>query len=1153
MTQIDLCVYGAFRNNLSYILRVAKIALFGAIFVIYPKQIYAEVTTPFYTVEYKTQVLFGDSVLAEGYQGLENYVAQYTNGYLHLTFTSTHGNGGYASYAPFLYVRSGNPVTNPLTTSLYQGLIQNVNMNPGLPSDVYFIDIQFNANGYREIVTRGVNHELVSDDMVFIPGMNKETFIALANHYPSSGSQYSMSFEPMRLVENTPSRIDSFEVSTTTYKVSVHNFIATDDMGANIHFTISDISGVLVYTGEIVQATTTGEFNYTWNYPEVTDQDTTKASNYVFYSDITKDELILKYVSATTSLAASIDGYPGHYNFIADSSEQIQSSYNSIIQTLGTGLSGKLTQIDVQTSNGGYVYYGSRPGVTLFECSDDTYDNFVLQPVGGCTSIFFGYSEELSKGTQSTQSIYVDQEVILDPKKYYFLNTSGHNQLNTIPAYYGSAADVVDGACYQKFSSRVAPCQVVSDLFFYLRGVSKSVQPAITGYSNVLFLPGLEASRLYTEKSVLGLTYEDQLWEPNIKSDVKELYLNSDGTSKNPQIYTRDAISESNVIPGSLGQNIYKTFFSTLDSLADPQLSEDKRMARWESYAYDWRQSVDDIVENGTPYKDGNKSLIATLEALVASSTTGKVTIVAHSNGGLIAKTLLAKLEAMKQTGVSKLIDHIDNLVLVASPQIGTATAIPAVLHGYDQRIAGGVLLNEEYARELGRNMPGAYGLLPSKEYIEHMSVLPIVFKDNTIPSGVTTSFVSTYGSTTDSYPEYKSFLLGQEGRSDPAITATKLPIKLSSTLLNQAESIHQQIDAWVAPAHIRVIEVAGWGLDTVAAFEYYPKLTGCTGGSVGCSSPYTLDAKPIFTVDGDGTVVEPSALYMGEEKYWVDLYKYNESTLIFKKDHKNIIEVPEVINFIKSVLGSNNFNYDLVFRDTKPVDISDRLRISIHSPVSIGGYDSFGNFTGKVCVETEDFCYIKEDIPNSSYLEFGEGKYINVPEENIQKVILQGTGTGTFTYISEKVTSEGQTITSTFTDIPVTTQTQGEVIINTTTQVPELKLDVTGDGTTDFTIVPTVDFDPVLFLQIMKKTVESFDIRQVRKTTLSKRIDGIIRLIQKGKISKAQLKAERFQNVLKVKTVKPLPKKPKPQRLTNADAEVLIGMLETLLNNLEK
>jgi len=86
-----------------------------------------------------------------------------------------------------------------------------------------------------------------------------------------------------------------------------------------------------------------------------------------------------------------------------------------------------------------------------------------------------------------------------------------------------------------------------------------------------------------------------------------------------------------------------------------------------------------------------------------------------------------------------------------------------------------------------------------------------------------------------------------------------------------------------------------------------------------------------------------------------------------------------------------------------------------------------------------------------------------------------------------------------------------------------------------------------------MKTTINSFDIKSARKTTLSKRIDGIIKSIQKGKISKAQLKAERFQNVLTVKVAKPVPKKPKPQKLTNADAEVLIEMLETLLNNLEK
>src|SRR3989338_2799295 len=83
-------------------------------------------------------------------------------------------------------------------------------------------------------------------------------------------------------------------------------------------------------------------------------------------------------------------------------------------------------------------------------------------------------------------------------------------------------------------------------------------------FSNVLFLPGLEASRLYTQRPDGS---EDQFWEPNGNSDVEVLYLNPDGTSKNADIYTRDIIKETNTpIPtGPAGQNIYKSFSDMMD------------------------------------------------------------------------------------------------------------------------------------------------------------------------------------------------------------------------------------------------------------------------------------------------------------------------------------------------------------------------------------------------------------------------------------------------------------------------------------------------------------------------------------------------------------------------------------------------------------
>src|SRR3989339_286156 len=43
--------------------------------------------------------------------------------------------------------------------------------------------------------------------------------------------------------------------------------------------------------------------------------------------------------------------------------------------------------------------------------------------------------------------------------------------------------------------------------------------------SSVVFIPGLEASRLY----VTGLISENKLWEPNRRADVEKLYLNEEG------------------------------------------------------------------------------------------------------------------------------------------------------------------------------------------------------------------------------------------------------------------------------------------------------------------------------------------------------------------------------------------------------------------------------------------------------------------------------------------------------------------------------------------------------------------------------------------------------------------------------------------------
>jgi hypothetical protein len=742
-------------------------------------------------------------------------------------------------------------------------------------------------------------------------------------------------------------------------------------------------------------------------------------------------------------------------------------------------------------------------------------------------------------------STAVSQDLPLGGNYYeYFTDSTAYG----IPLYSCSDANN-DQICDEPYSYRTILNKIQTDYFPWKEPnawIKKNIPPA--GGSNVLFIPGLEASRLYKLKANCTINCEDQLWEPNAKADLEDLYLNADGTSKNADIYTKDIIKETNTpIPtGILGQNIYKGFAETMDSLVT-----NGKINSWKAFAYDWRQSADNIINS--PQKNdafgSTSSLIDTLSGLASTSQNGKVTIITHSNGGFVAKELLRKLEDDKAQGKNDLIDKVDVLILVASPQLGTPSAIPALLHGFDQRILLGWLLDESHARELGRNMPSAYGLIPGEKYMQETEVAPVSFKNSVLGSEVIASFFNSYGTTTDTYTDLQNFLLGSEGRANPEITDIKNPIKLSSALLSEAKELHEKIDNWVPPANLKVIQVAGWGIDTLAGFEYSPKLDCVPNANTSsCDYKYILDERPIFTVDGDKTVVTPSALGMPGEKWWLDLNRYNNGILggiRHDRYHEDILGVNELLNFIKNLIQKNENQENAILVSTKPNNFVDTLRLSVHSPVTIDVYDQNGNHTGKICPINYEFCYVEENIPNSSYLEFGEGKYLNLPESKADIIKLIGTGIGTFTFESEKVYPNGTSTITKFIDIPVTNQTVAEV------KNGLLNVDVDGDGASEFVLQPQTDFDPILYLQIIKKTIDKLDLPQNKKEAFGKKVDKIINQIQKGKIDKAKSKIQNISNNLTKKLQKQDTKYQKPGKLSKTDAQLLLDMFTQLLDNL--
>jgi pimeloyl-ACP methyl ester carboxylesterase len=572
-------------------------------------------------------------------------------------------------------------------------------------------------------------------------------------------------------------------------------------------------------------------------------------------------------------------------------------------------------------------------------------------------------------------------------------------------------------------------------------------------FSNVLFLPGVEASRLYAydDPNCVVINCENQLWEPNRNEDVRKLYLDKDGKSAAAyDIYTRDVIDETDVV----GQNIYKSFIAKLDALKNTNhLIND-----WAPVPYDWRLSLEDILNGGTI--DGNNisynepsiapHIIAELHRLAASSRTGKVTLVTHSNGGLVAKALMQKI------GDEETKKLIDEVVMVGVPQVGTPVAIGAMLHGYGQDLLGGLILAKPVARGLAEYMPSAYTLLPSDHYFDAVQTPVVSFDAKKLPE-----WSAKYGAVIDTPAGMQNFLTDGDKRVDATSLNIEDPTKVHASLLDAAVTRHAAVDAWVAPAGVRVVQIAGWGVPATVSGMHYTTEDGvvCTDGL--CSAPQELlQSSPVFTMDGDGTVVTPSALRMGDvERYWVDINQYDKSHQIttlggrFGPEHSNIFEILELDTFITDLITHTSkpvSDYTYI-KIQAPSTNKDRLQYSLHSPLSLDLYDEQGRHTG-----LDKDGNIEEQIPGTYYRQFGEVKYIFSESGTPYHIVMNGYDKGTFTLEVEALRGDVSTGKIVFKDMPTTTHTKATLDISHGIEsVSDLTLDEDGNGTLDYRIHP--------------------------------------------------------------------------------------------------
>ncbi len=418
--------------------------------------------------------------------------------------------------------------------------------------------------------------------------------------------------------------------------------------------------------------------------------------------------------------------------------------------------------------------------------------------------------------------------------------------------------------------------------------------------SNILFIPGLEASRIYKK----GLT-ENQLWEPNRNTDVSKLFLSTNGRPLDSSLYTKDIIYKTNVGFGAQNVEVYSGLATALNQMTDKFTIRD-----WQYAAYDWRMSPNDIVLGGSRVSSNGQfiTLEQQIDKLVQTSKTKKVTLIAHSYGGLVTKRLLTYLASKHKLSL------IDKIIFVGVPEQGSPSALFALLHGDNQEIGAGFILSKNTARKLALNMPSAYALLPSIDTNPGASIIGTKSSATSIPEVQTVESM-------------RRFLLNQIVRPFSNSTdAIHIPAVGNGFVYNKIQTEFQVFDLplvvkqAIQNGTLGFFNILGVGLKTPKNIVY------SMGNKNLCATKYGTNPTRLFAADaaycalsheqsfsllGDGNVLLGDTLRRLGDLYFFKMNEFN-SDMNKNYSHMNIVSAKPVVELMMQMMLGNVGYYNL-------------------------------------------------------------------------------------------------------------------------------------------------------------------------------------------------------------------------------------------------
>lgn len=735
-------------------------------------------------------------------------------------------------------------------------------------------------------------------------------------------------------------------------------------------------------------------------------------------------------------------------------------------QQLGTGLlgtPGRIT-IPVIVTGGPPFSFSPNPFLEFHECDDATYSQCRWFSGSGPVPSPFTPQHLNEIPIDSVFSVDMSAMSALNPAKYYLMSFG-------LSIVRGAGSIQVRGSSTDTFAHGATDASGLADLAFTIEGIDRATIATTTSptppeptpptnpeppeplVSSVLFLPGFKGSELFrtnatcpllgVASTALGGTGCDwKLWLPAADSEVSQLFLTPQGESRNADIYTR----ADSVLSSALGRKFYTSFIETMER-AEESASFGTGW-QFEPAAYDWRLASAAIATRGTPDSSarirysGETSipyLQSRIRALASTSPTGKVTIVGHSYGGIVARALAHTLGGDAST-------VIDSLILVGTPEHGAPRALGALLFGDREAIPGvsflpNFLLTNATARTFGLSSPAAYELLPDASYFEQAPAT-----DRHIlrfaHQGSFSLDRQAYGEGIDSRPELLAYATAATiPRPQPSDRDLTRPAVLSSYLIANAENADHARDR-ALPASIAIHRIAGWGGSTLSGFEYRERQRFVLGAPIGSTTVYI----PAFTQSGDGVVPYWSAAGAATgatQDHRLDLPALNQGAQ--RIAHANLLEAPQTQALIANILRGTDSPTMNLRRAVAVNEVTTRLRVMVFGSATLSLNDEEGNQTGAKLDGT-----YTEDIPNSTYGEIGAYSYVEIPSGQAYEVRIQATGNGVFTVSFVEEDERGTSVITSILDIPSTDATSATMTIGSDDSLSALAVDLDGDGTVD-------------------------------------------------------------------------------------------------------